>query len=90
MIQLGSRTKKSNSDSQCCQESDSTQNLRLRNPAYRYITSSFSGHSFRVNAGETVVQFDFCLISNIFSCRYTSITLRMKLLTLISCIKIWC
>jgi len=37
----------------------------------------------------TVVHFDVCLISNIFSCRYASITLGMKLLTLISSIKIW-
>jgi len=36
----------------------------------------------------TVVQFDFCLISNIFSCPYANITLRMELLALISSIQI--
>jgi len=57
----------------------------------RYITPSFAGHSLRVNAGETwyfwqftVVHFNFCLISNIFSCPYASMTLT----TLISTIKI--
>jgi len=58
---------------------------------------SFPGHSFRVNARETWYvlpihrsAFDFCLISNTFSCPYASITLRMKLLRLISSVKIWC
>jgi len=50
-----------------------------------FVTPSFAGHSFRVISGETwyycisqftVVQFDFCLISNIFSCRYACITLE--------------
>jgi len=36
----------------------------------------------------TAVQFDFCLISNIFSCPYANITLRMELLTLTSSIEI--
>jgi len=36
----------------------------------------------------TFVQFGFCLISNIFSCPYANITLRMETLTLISSIKI--
>jgi len=53
-----------------------------------YITTRFVEHYFRVK-GETwyffcqfiVVRFD--LISNIFSCRYASRTLGMKLLT-------WC
>jgi len=55
---------------------------------YRYVTPSFAGHPFRVSAGETCYFFYFCLISNVFSCRYASITLRMKFLTLISSIKI--
>ena len=38
----------------------------------------------------TVVRFYFCLISNLFSCRYASRTLRITLLTRISSIKIWC
>jgi len=57
---------------------------------YTYITPSFVGHSFRVkgetwclfaNSQITVAHFE--LISSIFSCRYASRTLRMKLLT-------WC
>jgi len=35
------------------------------------------------------VRFDFCLISNTFSCGDASITVRIKLLTLISSIKTW-
>jgi len=61
------------------------------------ITLSFAGHSFRVNQVKlvhfyqfTIARFYFCLISNLFSCRYASRTLRIKLLTLISSIKIWC
>ena len=56
----------------------------------RYVTPGFAGHSFRVFCQFTVVHFDSCLVSNIFSCRYSSRTLRMKLLTLILSIKIWC
>jgi len=60
--------------------------------SYRYVTPILAGHSFRVNGGETwyfffqiaVVHIDFCLISNIFSCTCASITLRMKLLRLMS------
>jgi len=47
----------------------------------------FSWTFFRVNAGSiwyffgqfTVVQFDFSLISNLFSCPYANITLGMEL-----------
>jgi len=56
---------------------------------YRYVTSSFAGHFFRVNVGETwyflliyLCAFGFCLISNVFSCRYASVVLRMILLKL--------
>jgi len=51
------------------------------------ITLSFAGHSFRVNQVKlvhfyqfTIARFYFCLISNLFSCRYASRTLRIKLL----------
>ena len=62
---------------------------------YRYVSPSLVGHFFvlmQVKLGIfcqfTVVQFDLCSISNIFSCPYANITLRMELLTLISSIKI--
>ena len=52
-----------------------------------YITPSFVGHFFRVEVKlDTFCQFSivhFHLISNIFLCRYASITPRMKVLT-------WC
>jgi len=62
---------------------------------YKHVTPSFAVHFFvlmQVKLGKFLhiyhCAFDFCLIPNIFSCRYASRTLRMKLLSLISSIKI--
>jgi len=64
---------------------------------YRYVIPSLLDILFvlmQVKLGIfcqfTVVHFGFCLISNIFSCRYASVSLRTKRLTFILSIKMWC
>jgi len=73
----------------------------MRHPRFRhlwaYVTPSFAGYTFRVISGETWYHLPIhrCSFSFPFNLNYIFVSLcmynsRIKLLTLISHIKIWC